>query len=394
MSDVPAVQLPDLRLFRKRCWLVGGVCLALFALGALLRSPAQFFHSYFVGFILWTNLTLGCLAVLMMQHLTGGVWGILTRRILESATRTLPLIFVLFLPVLLGMGWLYCWTDAERVHSDPILQHKSVYLNVGFFILRAIVYFVIWGVLVYLLNRWSLEQDRTADPRLSKRMAALSAPGEVLYGLTASFAAIDWVMSMEPHWHSTIFAPLFATGQMLGGLALTIFVATWLARVNPGVDFYGRRVFQDLGSLLLAFVLLWAYMSFSQFLLIWMANKKDEVPFYVQRLHGGWQGFALMLVFFHFAVPLFLLLMRGLKRSTLALGTICLGLLIMRFLDLEWVIIPSYERSRPVFAILDLLAVAGVGGIWLAVFLAQLTKRPLLPQNDPYWQEALAYARK
>jgi hypothetical protein len=318
----------------------------------------------------------------MLHHLVGGAWGFVIRRILEAGTRTLPLMIVLFVPLLLGIHSLYEWSDPEIVARDQILQAKHAYLNVSFFIIRAAVYFAAWIIFAYFLNRWSAEQDATGNPILIRRFQLLSAPGIVVYTLGITFASIDWGMSLEPHWFSTIYGMLFIVGQTLAALAFVIPVAALLSDSPPASGFMKADVFQDLGNLLLAFVMLWAYISFSQYLIIWAGNLPEEIPWYLRRGSHGWQWVAAFLALFHFAVPFVLLLGRANKRKKVFLGAIAVAVLLMRWVDLYWLIAPSFFQNVQVH-FLDVVLFALIGAIWIYVFLAELMKRSLLPLRDP-----------
>lgn len=369
---------------------VGGAGLLLSIFWALF-SPVEFFRSYLIAYIFWLGIPLGCLVIVMLQHLTGGTWGIVIRRTLESATRTLPLLVLLFLPLLLGLHGLYRWTDPDEIAGDESLRHKQIYLNIPFFLIRAGVYFLAWLGLAFFLNRWSREQDRGDSPHLSRRFQILSGPGLVIYGLTITFASIDWVMSLEPHWYSTIYGAMFGTGQVLAAFAFTIAVVMLLADKPPLCERLTPALLRDLGSLLLAFVMLWAYLSFSQFLLIWAGNLPEEIPWYLRRLEGGWQVIGVLLILFHFGLPFLLLLSRDIKRNRRTLAAVAGGVLVMRFVDVFWLIEPAFSR-RYIYWLLDLVALAGVGGLWLAMFIRQLKQMPLLPLHDPYLGDPLAEA--
>jgi hypothetical protein len=375
---------PDHALCRlqRPALLTGAVALAL-ALLAALFSPAQFFRSYLTAYLFWAGIALGSLAILMLQHVTGGTWGAAIRRVLESATRTLPLLLVLFVPLLFGLTHLYEWADAAHVADDPLLQHKSLYLNVPFFLGRAVFYFATWLVLMRLLNRWSVEQDTAATPAVERRLEYLSRGGLLLYSLTMTFASIDWVMSLEPHWYSTIYGILFIGGQVLSAFAFVIPVMVLIADRPPFSEVVSADLFHDLGNLLLAFVMLWAYFAFSQFLIIWSGNLPEEAPWYVARLRGGWQWIGMAEILLHFALPFVVLLSRDLKRRGRLLAVVALGVIAMRFVDLFWLIQPTFSPGAFSLHLLDVLTVVGVGGVWLAVFVRQLANRPVLPLADP-----------
>lgn len=389
---------PEIGRLQHRAFLAGGAGLLLTLLGALLY-PAQFFHSWLISFMLVAGLTLGSLGLVMLQYLSGGAWGLVIRRVLESATRTLPLILLLFLPLLLGLPQLYAWARPEEITSQVVLQHKRPYLNVPFFLVRALVYFAVWLALAYFLNKWSREQDVApnlpAHRRLARRFQLLSSGGLVAYVLTMTFAAIDWVMSLEPAWFSTMFGLLLIGGQALSALAFVIAMLVLLARFEPLARVLTPNHLHDLGKLMLAFVMLWAYFSFSQFLIIWAGNLPEETPWYVRRLHGGWQYIGLALVLLHFALPFSLLLSRDLKRHGRRLALVALLVIVMRFVDLYWLIAPSLRTTRLGVHWLDIAALIGIGGLWLGAFAWQLQRRPLLPVRDPefaaHWRAGAGY---
>jgi hypothetical protein len=367
----------------QRGALVAGVAGAVLCAGGALVSRVQFFEAYLVAYLFWFGIAIGCLAILMLQYVTGGAWGAVVRRVLESATRTLPLLALLFLPLALGLGDLYAWARPETVALDPILQHKSLYLNVPFFLARAAVYFAIWLTLARFLNRWSLEQDRVADPRLAVRLENLSRGGLVLYGLTATFAAVDWAMSLEPHWFSTIYGVIFMGGQGLSAFIFAIPVAAVLADRPPLSRVLSSARFHDLGKLMLAFVMLWAYFALSQFLIVWSGNLPEETPWYLRRMHGGWRWVGVTLIVAHFALPFVVLLSRDVKRRVRTVAAVAVFLIVMRFVDLFWLVRPSFGEGGPSLHWLDVATLVAIGGLWMWVFVAQLKTRPLLPLNDP-----------
>jgi len=382
-----AVQLgPDHVLNRiQRVALVAGVVgLALCAVGGLL-SPAQFFRSYLVAYLFWFGIGLGCMAILMIHHITGGAWGAVIRRVLESGTRTLPLMALLFVPVLLGAHQLYEWTHAEAVAKDPILQHKSVYLNMPFFLARAALYFGVWLLLMRALNRWSLEQDTHPGPGVARRLEYASRGGLLLVGLTMSFAAVDWMMSLEPHWFSTIYGILVMGGQVVSAMAFVIPVMALLAAEDGGplAHAISAEQFHDLGKLLLAFVMLWTYFMLSQFLITWAGNLPEEIPWYLKRLQGGWQFLTVGLLLVHFVLPFLVLLSRDVKRKPRRLAFIAAWIVVAQLLDVFWLVTPSFNGDGLTVHWLDLMAVIGVGGVWLWTFVWQLKGRPLLALHDP-----------
>jgi hypothetical protein len=384
---------PELETLQRRCLRIGIGGMAVCVVG-LFFSPAQFFRSYLLGYVFWTGIALGCLAIVMLHHLSGGAWGLVIRRLLESGTRTLPLMVLLFIPIALGRESIYSWAVGANVAASELLQHKRPYLNIAFFLVRTTLYFAAWLTLTYYLNKWSEEQDRTADPGLTRRFENLSGPGLVLYGLTVTFASVDWVMSLEPEWFSTIFGVLFMGGQALSAMAFVIALGVLLSGREPFSAVILPSHLHDLGKLMLALVMLWAYFAFSQFLIIWSGNLPEEIPWYVHRTRGGWQWIGLALIAFHFAAPFLLLLSRDLKRNARMLAMVALAVIVMRFVDLFWLIAPEFHHDGVSLHFMDLAAPIGIGGLWLAFFSQQLRARPLLPVNDPYLEEALRHGKE
>jgi hypothetical protein len=368
---------------------VGALFFALFVLG-LLVDRTQFFHAYLVGFIFWIGITLGSMALLMLQHLTGGAWGLIIRRVLEAATRTLPLMLILFVPILLRLNQIYSWTNRAAMDQVPALREKAAhYLNPAFFTIRAAIYFAIWLLMMWLLNSWSLKHDRTADRRFAKRLQMFSGPGLGLLIITITFASIDWVMSLDPAWSSTIFGLIFVASWSLSALAFAILVMSWLARREPMNAVVRTSHFHDWGNLLMALVMLWMYFAFSQYLIIWSANLPEETTWYVARKHDGWGIIALATVILQFAFPFLTLLSRAAKKSPQKLGQLALLILIMRVLDVIWLIEPTFNREHFHLSWMDIVAPIAIGGIWIAVFAWQLQRRSLIPINDPQLEQAL-----
>jgi len=378
----------DFDRIRQRALIVGGVGLVLCAIGWLV-NPQQFYRSYLVGFMFWNGLALGCMAIAFLHQLSGGAWGSVIRRILESATRTFPVTLALFLPLLFGIHSLYVWSNPAAVAADKTLQHKAAYLNVPFFIGRAGLYFAIWLTVSYFFNKWSLEQDRTGAESWGSKMGGLAGPGLILYGGTVTFSSIDWFMSLDPHWFSTIYGMLFIGGQGISALSFAIAVIVLLSTRPPLSEVVTSKHLRDLSTLLFTFIMLWAYFAFSQFLLIWSGNLPNEIPWYVKRMQGVWMWAGLFLVLFHFAVPFLLLLSRDIKGRPKLMTVVAVWLLVMRVVDLFWLTGPEGFHLHW----LDLAAPLGLGGIWIAAFFWQLKQRPLLPQHDPELEEALEHGR-
>jgi len=365
---------------------VGLVGLALSAIGWFV-APEQFFFSWLLAVSLVVTPSIGCLALLMIHHLTGGAWGTVARRVWEAGAGLLPLLFLFALPLLLGLDVLYEWARPEAA-NDPLLVHKSAYLNESGFAWRMVVYFVIWSGLAFWLRRLSHRQDQAPDPNLSKRMAAISAPGLVIWALVTTFAYMDWLMSLEAHWFSTIYGVYFFGGSGLAALAVTILVSVRLRRDEPMTGALAPRHFHDWGKLLFAFVLLWTYFGVSQFLIIWAANLPEEIVWYLHRTRHGWGYVGVALAIFHFAVPFALLLSRDLKKNAGRLAWVAGFLLVMRWLDHLWQIAPVAHPDQFVIHWLDVAAPAALVGLWLAGFCFLLRRHPILPANDPYLEEA------
>lgn len=375
--------------------IVGVLGLIALGIGAFI-DPQQFLQSYLTGFFFVACLMLGCLGLLMVHHLTGGAWGMVCRRVWEAATRTLPLVVVMFLPIAFNLPALYAWA-APGAELDPIIQLKAPYLNGTFFYVRAVVLFAVWGILIFLFNRWSQEQDDAA-PQLpgpaDRRFRVLAGPGLVLFVLTVTVMAVDWVMSLDPHWYSTMFGVIVIGGQGLGAIAFSILIVAALSHARPFSHLVTPSQMHDLGKLMLAFVMLWAYFSFSQFLIIYSANLPEEIPFYLERFHGGWGWLSVGLALLHFVLPFTLLLSADLKKNRRAIVGVASLVLAARALDLIWHIGPMFPHDGSRFPIhwMDVAAIAGLGGLWLFIFARQLKGRALVPYKDPYFKEAMHVA--
>jgi hypothetical protein len=386
----------------QRLGLIVGVVGAVLCAIGFFVSREYFFRSWLVGWVYWMGVTLGCFAIFMLHHLTRGGWGLVIRRVMEAASRTLPWLALLALPILVDVFFtktLYIWSRPEVVQHDELLQAKAPYLNDGFYLVRFLLYFLIWGVFAFILNRMSLRQDTSADPGLTRRMQLIAAFGLAAYCLAVTFASVDWLMSLDPHWFSTIYGVYLMGSQGLAALAFLIVFAVFLSRRAPMEGVIQPRHFHDWGKLFLAFVMLWAYFSFSQFLIIWSGNLPEEIPWYLRRMQGGWGILSLAIVLFHFALPFVLLLSRDLKRNGRILAVVAVLMLVMRWLELIWQVEPNFgggahgghgeSHQNIAHAWLYLAAPAAIGGLWLFFFIGELKKRPLLPVNDPYLPEAI-----
>jgi hypothetical protein len=367
---------PDHILYRSQRALLGAGALGLAAAGAGgLIDPVQFFRSYLVAYLFFVGIALGSLGLVSLNHVTGGLWGVVIRRICESAMRTLPLLLVLFVPLLFGLADLYEWARPEAVAHDAVLQHKQVYLNVPFFIARVGIYFAVWLIVAFYLVRWSREQDDTGNPDVVRRLQFLGRGALLLYSLTMTFAAIDWAMSLEPHWFSTIYGILIIGGQVLSAFAFVIPVLMLVVEREPFTRLITKEQFHDLGKLMLAFVMLYAYFAFSQFLIIWSGNLPEETPWYLARLKGGWQYVAVAVLLLQFVLPFLILLSRNLKRNARRLAAVALIVLAAPARPL---LAGDAWRSPAQFALhwMDFAAVFGVGGLWLSFFVCACAANP------------------
>lgn len=358
--------------WQRRALIVGVVGLVGCVIGAFLQLDT-FLKGYLIAYMFWTGLSLGCLGLLMVQYLSGGLWGLVIRRFLESGAKVLPMMFLLFLPILIFRTHLYEWMVVP-------VEKNHWYLNTPWWIIRFVLYFAIWIVLMQRLTKWGTRLDSPWN--VYPRFQALSGAGCVLLSLTVSFAAVDWVMSLDPHWGSTIYGLIFFVGQGLSALCFSIIMLTVVTRYEPYADVVKPMQFHDIGKLTLAFVMLFAYFSFSQWLIIWSGNLPEEISWYLQRIRGYWGYIILAVVLFHFALPFCLLLSRDLKRAGRRLLPVALLLMCMRLVDLYWYTIPNFKEVS-YFSIWYVIAPIGIGGLWLAYFFYNLRQRPLIPAYDP-----------
>jgi hypothetical protein len=380
--------------FSKAALAVGLVVLGGSVAGGLANAD-QFFRSYLLAFVFWNGLAVGALAILMLQYLTGGAWGIAIRRELEAATRTFPLTAVAFLPLLAGMHHLYEWTHADAVAHDELLQKKTLYLNTPFFLIRAALSFAVWMLVAHFLNKWSREQDSSVDHKaIDRKLQMLSGGGLVLYALTTTFTSIDWVMSLEPHWYSTMYGVLYMVSQALGALALATVAVVLLSGREPVSGFLGGRHRHDLGKMMFAFTMFWAYVNFTQYLIVWSGNIPEEISWYLARFRGGWGWIGAAILIFHFVVPFFLLLSRRANRNPRLLARAAILLIVMRFVDVAWLVLPAFSAGAFRIHWLNLALPIGLGGVWLSFFARNLVTRPLLPIHDPGFEEAVAHGHE
>ncbi|MGH9497772.1 MAG: hypothetical protein ACRD3L_01380 [Terriglobales bacterium] len=382
---------PVARIIQGRSLLVG-VIFSVVAIGIAFLRPDEFFRGYLLAYMAWLGVTLGSMVILMIRHLTGGGWGTVIRRILGAAMRCVPLMTLLFVPILFGLPRLYVWArPLDSIADKHLREHlqdiTKSYLSVHGFILRAAIYFAIWNLLSFFLTRWSRQQDQP-PVRDNNRFKALSGPGLILYAFTVSFAAIDWVMSIDPSWISTIYGLVILIGQLLSAICFAVVVERILVRYKPMSDWLKPEFVHDHGKWMLTFIMVWAYFSFSQWLIIWAGNLPEEITWYMRRLNGGWGFVGLWLVVFHFAVPFVILLSRPFKRDITRMVWLAVWMLLMRYLDLFWTIEPNFSvRFSVTWA--DAILPVAMGGLWLWFFFRNLNSIPLLPVNDVDAREVL-----
>jgi hypothetical protein len=378
--------------------LIIGVVFGIVALVLAFTRPDEFYRGYLIAFMDWLGVALGSMAIIMIRHLTGGGWGVVIRRLQGAAMRTLPLLAVLFIPILIAVwqGRMYPWLmSPDQIQDAHIREHlekhsfiKGAYLNPRGFLIRAIIYFAIWNLLSFLLSKWSKEGDSPSTPDNTQKFKAVAGPGLILYGFTITFAAIDWVMSLDPSWISTIFGLVILIGEVLSAMCFAVVVERILFNYRPMSEMLKPDFVHDHGKWMLTFIMVWAYFSFSQWLIIWAGNLPTEITFYLKRLNGNWGYVGLFLVVFHFAVPFALLLSRPFKRNIRKLVWLAIWLLFMRWLDLFWIVEPNFSKTFTM-TVADIVLPIAIGGLWLAYYFHNLAALPLLPAYDPSAGEVL-----
>ncbi len=379
---------------------VGGIFTIIWAIGTFFNVE-QGLRSWLLGFIFWGGIGFGSLGILLLQYLTGGAWGVVIRRFVEAGSRTIPIIFVLFLPILIGVSSLYEWTHL----NDRIVQARQPYLSVEWWIFRAVLYFILFYLMAHFLNKWSWQQDQTDNYKDSAKFLGdatkFSGPTMIFFVVVVSFAAIDWVMTLDPHFYSTIWGFLFVAGWALSCFCFMVVIMASLIDKAPMSRILGKRHFHDIGKLMLALVMVWAYFNFSQYLIIYSGNLPEETFWYITRQEGAWGVIGLILIVFHFAFPFLVLLSRDLKRDAKWLKRIAIFILVLRLIDMYYIIGPSprigmHGQDVPFslsFSWLDLVAPVAVGGIWLWWFFGELLKRPLVPVSDPFLENAIDHGK-
>ncbi|MEA2490955.1 MAG: hypothetical protein QOH21_2747 [Acidobacteriota bacterium] len=369
--------------------IIGIIGLAIAIAGYFISGPEEFFRAWLSPFVFWFFIPAGALGILCLQYVTGGEWGVLIRRPLGAAARTIPLFLLFGLPVVLGLQHIYVWANENIVAHDHLLQQKQLWLNPTGWLVRTLLYFALWSLWAWRIRRLSLKfyEDRSPYVELTRRKWAAS--GLLVYVFTLTFTGIDWVMSLEPKWYSSMFGIAFLVSAGLSAFAFVTLFLCLLAGNKAMEDILKPSHFRDLGNLMLAFTMLWAYTNFSQFLLIWYGNIKEETPYYLTRMHGVWGWMALALILFHFFLPFTMLLMRDIKDRPKTIMIVTIVILLMRFVDTYWLIAPAFYGEEFHFPWITIFAFLGIGGVWLFAFLAQLKGQTIIPIHETWVEEAI-----
>ena len=391
VSEVPVLRLGARAASVERtAGVIGGLGILICVIG-FFANRAQFFQSYLFAFLYWSGFALGGLGILLLNNVVGGKWGVTTRRLLEAKMRTLPVVFLLFIPIALGLPYIYPWaTDA--LHHSGYLMHRRGYLNVPFFLIRVLIYFAIWLFWGFRVNRMTDLQDETGDPSLVVRLRQFSAPGLLIFVFTITFAYIDWILSADPEFYSTVYGGMIMIGDVLQTFALTIIV---LILASRGDRFGGRvnsKLLHDLGNLMFAFTIFWTYLSISHLIIVWTGNLPQEIGWYLARTKGFWKTVTWFIGLTMFAIPFLALLSQSTKKNPQRLIWVAIWILVARAVDLFWIVEPTFRKNGFALYWTDIAAFIGIGGIWIYAYLGQLRRRPLLPVPDPRIAEPLREA--
>ena len=372
--------------------ILGVVGLVACAIGAFMDAPS-FYKAWLPAWLFWFEIAAGGLAILMLQYVTGGEWGLLIRRPLGAAARTLPLLAVLFIPIVIGLHHVYIWADHDVAAKDHLIHAKSAWLNPTGWTIRAAIYFALWILWAWRLRSLSLKfyEDRAPETELQRRKWA--AAGLPMIVLTLTFASIDWVMSLEPKWYSSMFGISFTIGCGLSAYAYVTFLLTQLSKTRAMADVARPSHFRDLGNLMLAFVMLWGYTAFSQFLLVWYANLKEETPYYLKRSTGMWGVIAAVLIIFHFFLPFTMLLMRAIKDRPKTIAIVTVIIIALRFVEIYWLTAPAWYGERFHFSWMTIAALVGIGGVWFWFMVRQLKGQTIIPIHETWVDEAIREGR-
>lgn len=391
--DATTYRLTDHSRVGTTAWIIGAIGL-LGSAGASFSDSERFYHAYLTAFVFWVSLALAGLFFTMLHYLTASRWSVVVRRISESLMMQLPWLAVAFVPIMLGMHDLYHWSHEDAVASDHLLQGKSGYLNVGFFAGRTLLYFAIWSVLALALRRHSLRQDTQPELDHVAGLRRVSAGGMLLFAITITFASFDWLMTLDPHWYSTIFGVYFFGGLYLAGVSLITIVCALLRRCGVLSESITVEHYHDLGKLMFAFVVFWAYIGFSQYFLIWYGNIPEETVWFLSRWEGGWKTVSLIIVFGHFVIPFVVLIFQGIKRRPGLLGIAAAWILVMHWVDMYWLVYPNYSLQSTPLGWIELAPLMGLGGIFIGLFWRSFSGHPVVPVGDPWLQESVNFVNR
>ena len=378
----------------NRLPIIGGAVAGLGAIGCAILgagNPKQFFFSWLVAFLFFLSLALGALFFVLIQYAAQGAWGVVLRRVGETIFAMIPVMAVLFVPLLFGIHELYEWSHHEAVAQDALLQWKAPFLNVPFFLIRAAIYFSVWSAIAVMYYRVSRRQDASGDPALSARLRLVAGPCIIVLAITQTFASIDWIMSLTPHWYSTMFGVYFFAGSFVGFIALLSVLAVSMRGWGLLDTAVTPEHLHDVGKFLFAFTCFWAYIGFSQFFLVWYANLPEETVWFRARLEGSWKAVSMLLIVGHFAAPFLYLMGRAVKRRGWTLGLGGAWLLLMHYIDLYWQIMPTLHPSGFTLSLLDIAALLTVGGCFVAAAAWLMRRQALVPVRDPRLAESLAF---
>jgi hypothetical protein len=380
ITGIARAQMPAL--------IIGVLGIVAAAIGFFMNAT-EFYRAWLPAFIFWFLIAAGSIGVMCLQYVTGGEWGVLIRRPLGAASRTIPLFILFAIPLVLGMEHIYVWANHDIVAHDLLLQKKQLWLNPTWWVIRALIYFVLWILVVWRIRVLSLDFAKTRSPYTELSRRKISAVGLLVIVMTLTLASVDWVMSLEPKWYSSMFGISFTVGAGLSAFAFVTFFLVLLSTTPAMRDILKPGHFRDLGNLMLAFTMLWAYTNFSQFLLIWYGNIKEETPYYLKRMHNEWGWMAAALILFHFFLPFTMLLMRAIKDTPKTIGIVTVIILLMRFVDVYWLTAPAHYKHVPATIWMTLAAFVGIGGLWLAAFIWQLKGQTIIPIHETWVEEAI-----
>ncbi len=382
---------------------IGAVFTIIWLVGLLMGDIENALRGWLLGFIFWAGIGFGGLGILFLQYLTGGAWGVVIRRIMEACSRTIPILALLFIPIGMGVFNLYEWANLP---NDRFILARGIYLQPWAWAVRAVLYFGLFGFMAFMMNKWSRHQDASESYEESAlhlgSATKFSAPAIIAYVLLVTFLSVDWMMTLEPHWFSTMWGFLFTAGWALSCFCFSVAILANLVDKPPMDRVLGKRHFHDIGKLMLALVMVWAYFNFSQYLIIWSGNLTEETPFYLVRSKGGWGAIGIILIVFHFAFPFLILLMQDFKRKAKWLAALAIFILFMRLVDMFYIIGPSPMIGELKLHLLEvpfrlhiwyIVGPIAVGGLWLAAFFYQLKKRPLVPYKDPFFENAIKHGK-